>query len=163
GSDAPVDHVPPSISGAAQEGSLLRADRGHWHAGAHAGFSYQWRQCGPNGGSCADIPRANDSVYSVRAGDAGHTLRVAVTARNAHGSGTAVSAATPVLAPLPAQAPHDAALPAIGGSTVPGQVLTASPGIWTGAQPMRLAYRWRICGPFGGDCLDSPLTAQSYT
>lgn len=55
-------------------------------------------------------------------------------------------------------APANTALPAVGGSAQQGQMLTASPGTWTGSPAPGFAYQWRR----GGADI-AGATAASYT
>jgi hypothetical protein len=54
-------------------------------------------RCDAAGGACADVPGATGGTYVLGAADVGSTMRVAVTARNAAGEATAVSAPTAVV------------------------------------------------------------------
>ena len=103
GPAAPVNTAPPGISGVAQVGRTLTAATGTWTGAAPLSFTFAWRRCDASGAACTAIAGATHSTYKVASGDARHTLRVAVTARNAAGQGTATSAPTaPVAAPPPA-------------------------------------------------------------
>src|SRR5205085_10647985 len=106
---------------------------------------------------------AVSASYAPVAADVGSTLRVSVTASNKVGSSTATSNATSVVAPAPAATPPaNTALPAISGSAVVGQSLTASAGSWNGA-PTSYAYQWRHCDSSGAACSNlSGATAASY-
>lgn len=74
----------PVITGAGLVGEVLTCGPGVWNH-APTGFAYEWR---------SDMaPIAPGDVYTVAAGDVGHSLDCSVTATNAAGSGTAVSAA----------------------------------------------------------------------
>jgi hypothetical protein len=90
---APVNSQLPAISGASSQGSMLTADPGNW-SGAPTSFAYQWRRCNSSGAACSDITNATGTGYLTTASDVGSTLRVNVTASNAGGSASAVSAAT---------------------------------------------------------------------
>ena len=158
----PANQQPPSVAGTALEGSVLTASRGRWDSSSRATFAYQWRRCLPDGTGCADIAGATDNIYPASTADAAHVLRVAVTATNRDGSASAVSAPTGVVAALPAQAPHNSALPAISGSPTVGRILTATPGTWAGTAPIRVSYRWRLCSSTGGDCADTSHRSQTY-
>ena len=107
------------------------------------------------------IGAAAGAGYSLVAADVGATLRVAVTASNAAGSTTAVSAQTPVVAQMPA--PVNTSLPAISGSAVVGQLLSASTGVWSGS-PSGYTYGWRRCDATGAACTAIlSATGSTYT
>jgi hypothetical protein len=100
------------------------------------------------------------STYTLGTGDIGSTLRVVVTATNAGASATATSAPTAVVA---AVAPASSVAPAITGSAREGDVLTASPGTWTGSAPLAYAYQWRRCDAVSS-CVDvAGATSATYT
>jgi hypothetical protein len=94
----------PTTSGAAAIGSTLTASPGTWTGTAPITFAFAWQRCDANGAACAAIARATNASYVVASGDAGRTLRVAVTARNAAGTATATSAPTG-LVPAPPPPP----------------------------------------------------------
>ncbi len=83
----------PHISGRAQVGGRLSADQGSWR-GPPKGYRYQWLRCNARGGSCVSIRHATHATYRLAQFDAGHQLRVRVTAVNAAGSRVATSRAT---------------------------------------------------------------------
>ena len=89
----------------------------------------------------------------------GHTLRVVVKATNAGGTGKATSAATGTVLP---PAPANTGLPAIGGSAVEGETLSAGKGTWT-ESPTSYAYQWEDCNAAGEACANvNGATASSY-
>jgi hypothetical protein len=83
---------------------------------------------------------------------------------------TAVLAAalTALLLPVtgaagPQAAPVNETDPSISGIAAKGQTLTASPGAWSGTQPITFTYQWRRCNDAGADCSDvSGATRQTY-
>ncbi|HZE05919.1 MAG TPA: hypothetical protein VE127_11880 [Solirubrobacteraceae bacterium] len=87
---APQNRTLPSISGSAKVGSTLKASSGTWLGGVTS-YDYQWQRCDEKGANCSDIAGAGADTYKLTQADAGHALRVAVTAHNADGTGRAVS------------------------------------------------------------------------
>ena len=51
--------------------------------------------------------------------------------------------------------------PALSGSALEGQTLTAAPGTWAGDPAPALAYKWRRCDAAGGACVDIPGAVES--
>jgi hypothetical protein len=122
---APNNTSPPTISGKAQVGELLKADPGTWTGTPAPTFTYQWRICDQNGGACHDITGATGNEYSIKSNDQGNAIRVQVTGRNADGTDTATSVPSAVIAaasatPAPAPAPEGNGCPklAAGASAV---------------------------------------------
>lgn len=155
----------PSISGTAQAGQTLTASKGTWTP-APTGYGYQWSRCDSSGSSCAPVSGATGTTYAVAAGDAGSTLRVAVTgSASGVATATATSAATAVVTspPAPVSPPSNTALPSISGTPQVGNALNGTPGSWSGS-PTAYAYQWKRCDSTGGNCADiSSATASSYT
>jgi len=93
----PANVSPPTIAGTAQVGQTLTAQGAGTWTGNPFGFAFQWLRCDAAGAACVAIPGATAGTYLVTDADVGFTIRVAVTARNAAGEATAVSAQTAVV------------------------------------------------------------------
>jgi hypothetical protein len=134
-SQAPRNTAHPTITGTPQPGEELTASNGTWAGGATT-FSYQWQRCAANGTACVNVAGATGKVYGVRAVDVGNTIRVAVTAKNGHGSTTVNSDVTAVVrtaaSPTPTPAPAANHRPAI-------RILSVR---FSGA---RIFVRFRVC------------------
>ena len=142
---APANTTPPSISGTPTVGQTLTASEGAW-TNAPTSFDYQWLRCNGGGNSCVDVANGTQKAYTLVGADAGHTMRVRVTATNADGSSSARSAQTAqVAAATSSAAPKNTAPPTVSGTARSGQQVTADPGSWTGS-PTSFAYQWQRCG-----------------
>jgi hypothetical protein len=158
--NAPVNTALPTLSGAAQEGQTLSTSNGGW-SNAPTAYAYAWSQCDANGGSCTTISGATAATYKAAATDAGHTIRVTVTATNAGGDAQATSAPSAVVSS--ATAPTNTAAPSITGSLQIGSTLTASQGSWDGS-PTTFAFSWSRCDASGDSCATiDGATSATYT
>ena len=92
----PTSTAPPSITGSATVGSTLTATTGSW-TGDPTSFAYQWLRCDAAGENCGALQSDTSKTYKVASDDAGATLRVRVTAKNADGTASATSTQTPVV------------------------------------------------------------------
>src|SRR2546428_11541517 len=128
----PANTAPPSISGTPTVGQTLTASEGTW-SNTPTSFAYQWLRCNAGGNNCADVANGTQKTYTLVGADAGHTMRVRVTATNADGSNAAQSAQTAAVAAATSRAaPKNTAPPAISGTAKAGQAKTADPGSWGG-------------------------------
>lgn len=94
----PAMTSPPTVSGTPQQGQTLTAAPGTWSGSTPMTYSYQWQRCDSAGSSCSAVSGATANTYLLASADAGHTMRVSVTATNSAGSATASSAATAAVA-----------------------------------------------------------------
>ncbi|MGA9526114.1 MAG: LamG-like jellyroll fold domain-containing protein [Myxococcaceae bacterium] len=144
---APRFVAPPVISGLARENELLSASAGQW-AGAVDRFEYQWLSCDPSGTGCSPLQGQTAETLRLDGLWVGRAIRVDVTAI---GPGGATTASSEVTVPVIEAPPVNQTPPAISGVARDGEVLTASPGTWTG----RVAdhrFAWFRCDPVGGAC-----------
>jgi hypothetical protein len=107
-----------------------------------------------------DIAGATGASLQLGPDDVGHRLRVLVTATNGAGSDTATSATGPLVQAL---APQNVDAPALSGTLVDGQTLTADDGDWTGTGPIAHFYQWQRCNAQGTSCADiTGATGSTY-
>jgi hypothetical protein len=162
---APTNSVRPNISGVEEVGEQLFASAGTWTGSAPFTYTYEWRRCNSAGAACVAIPSSTASSYVVQVGDVGSTLVVAVTARNAVGSATALSAPTEVVQQGTgdgnAVRPTSTTAPSIKGTLARGKTLTAANGTWTGTAPITFSYQWQRCPLTGTNCTAIALATRS--
>jgi glucose/arabinose dehydrogenase len=87
----------PAVTGAARTNATQAASDGIWR-GTGLAFSRRWLRCDAAGAACMAIAGATGTAYQPTQADAGHRLRVVVTAANLLGAASATSAPTAVLA-----------------------------------------------------------------
>ena len=164
---APVNTGEPRISGTPVVGQRLTTSRGSW-SGNPNNYAYQWVRCPPSGGrsdgaDCAAIGGATTSAYVLANGDVGSRLRARVTASNRDGATTVASNATEVVRAAVSR-PRNTSRPTISGTPAVNETLRASPGTWTGTQPITFSFQWLRCDRGGGNCLTLPgFTDDAYT
>jgi hypothetical protein len=135
--DPPANTVAPSISGTPTEGQILTASTGTW-TGSPSAYAYQWKRNG------VAIAGSINSTRLLTAADVGASITVTVTASNGGGSAQATSGGVGPVASASPGVPVNTSPPTSAGITTVGQVLTVTPGTWTGATS--LAYQWRADG-----------------
>jgi hypothetical protein len=150
---APVNTAPPTISGTPTVGQTLTASNGTWN-NTPTSYAYQWLRCNGGGNNCASVSNGTQQSYTLVGADAGHTMRVRVTATNADGSASAQSAQTNTVAPVTSTAaPKNTSAPTITGTARVGEELRASPGSWSGS-PTSFGYQWQRCNIDAVVCTD---------
>ena len=109
----PANTAVPTISGDPVAGNVLTAAPGTWTGTMPITYAYQWDSCDADGGSCVPLPGEASTTYHVLATDAGSTLRVVVTAKNAAGQASAISRESDVVT-----VPIRCVVPNLKGKTV---------------------------------------------
>ena len=159
--DAPADTTGPSLSGSTRDGETLTLDDGVWTGTPTVTYGYQWQRCDEAGSNCADVAGATGLTYDLHGADVGSTVQAVVTATNAYGDH---SASTPVSAVVTAAPPAETIAPAVVGTAIDGQTVTADPGIWSGTAPVTYEYQWLRCDLDGTSCAAIPgATDDEYT
>jgi hypothetical protein len=130
--------VAPVVSGSTRVGATLSASTGSWTPAA-VSYAYQWQR--RSGAAFVDISGQTAATHAVVTADLGAALRVQVTATNADGSATAVSAASAIVTAPPALS---GTVPAPTGTLQDASVLTAVPGTWSPAGAT-FTYQWLRC------------------
>src|SRR5215213_9653501 len=147
---APRNTERPAVTGTARAGETLTADTGEWTGTPEVTFGYQWERCDARGENCGPIAGATDGTYVTTATDVDDRVRVVVTARNAAGEETAISAPTLRVEAVP---PSNTERPTVTGAPLHGSTLTADPGAWAGTPPIDITYRWERCRNDGESCV----------
>jgi hypothetical protein len=156
----PVNTALPVLSGTPQEGQTLHTSDGSWSSSSAVSYAYQWLSCDSAGLNCAAISGATAADYQLTANEVGGIVRAQVTATNAGGSQSALSATSSIATPL---APASTTPPQISGNTREGSTLTAANGTWT-KSPTSYSYQWQLCDLAGQNCVSvSGATSQTYT
>ena len=154
--------APPSISGTPADGQTLTAGPGTWGGDGTISYAYQWESCDPLGANCTAITGATSPAYTLSNSDVATTVAVSVTATDANGSLTDISAATQPIAPP--NGPVLTTAPSITGTPQPGTALSASTGTWSGPTVSAFTYHWESCDATGSNC--TPIdgaTDSTYT
>jgi hypothetical protein len=159
---APSNIALPTTGGVNAVGSTVTANTGTWDGTTPFTFAYAWEICDGNGAACHDITGATQQTYTLKADDAGNTVRVRVTATNGDGSASARSVPSARIAAA-SPGPANTVPPSITGTTNPGGTLTANNGTWTGPTPITFTYQWTVCDNNGSACHDiSGATNNTY-
>lgn len=141
----------PTISGTTRQKQTLTATDGTWER-QPTSFERAWLRCDVAGDNCTPIAGATGQTYVLAGSDVHHRIRVRVTAINAGGRATTVSASTVEIdPPQNFNPPQPFADPSVNGLSLVDERLTASPGTWSGVGNT-YAYQWQRCA--GSSCTD---------
>jgi hypothetical protein len=155
----------PTITGTATVGQTLSSSTGTWSGTAPSSYAYAWESSDTGTSGWSAISGATSGSYSPVSTDAGKYLRSTVTATNILGPATSSSSAVgPTL-----WAPANTEGPAIsfegeGDSPAVGDLLSCTPGTWTGYESPSISYQWQRSTSSGTSWSNiSGETSSSYT
>jgi hypothetical protein len=141
GQTDPVTYTPvaslslPKISGTAMSGATLTASAGSWYPSSGT-RAYQWNADG------VKIAGATAAKFVLTPAQAGKKITVTVTASSPLFRSTSATSAPTAAVGLPSVV--NTARPSVTGIAATGQVLTGTPGTWTGATAFD--YQWLTDG-----------------
>jgi hypothetical protein len=155
----------PSISGTAQDGATLTANRGGWND-ATLTLNHRWIRCDDANGTtgCVFLHADDQSTYVLTSEDIGKTIKLRVRAQRQGGSREVDSAPTSAVRAAP---PSVQTAPSFSGAALVGSTLVGSSGSFSGgtAPVTDDSYQWERCGPPDfSTCSGIPgATALNYT
>ena len=131
---APVNTVPPEVTGGLYFGDILTTTDGTW-TGSPTSYAYQWQRDATNIGT-------NTNTYTLVSADAGTSITCIVTATNASGSTPETSG---YVSPLALAAPTNTYPPEIDTVYywVVGDTINFTGNTWDGNPVPTLTYQWR--------------------
>jgi hypothetical protein len=146
---APENIEAPEVTGTPALGETLTCLLGSWSGQPPPAFSYEWLRDG------SSIASATASSYTVGEEDRGQSLSCRVGAKNSAGAAEATSSNS---LEVPGNQPQNIAPPEVSGTLAVGDLLTCSPGTWSGQPPPTYTYQWLLNG------VDIPsATEPTYT
>lgn len=121
----PVALSSPDIPEALAVGVPNTVYPGYWPGSNSPTYTYQWQRCNADGTGCAAVAGATTNTYTPTPTDEGHAFKIRVTNTDTGASGTALSAASNVVAANP-PAPKVTAKSSTGSELIPGTALVAN-------------------------------------
>ena len=155
-SGAPVNTVPPTISGSPAQGHALSVSSTWNPTGT---LSYQWQRSTDSGASWSNISAATGASYTPQKSDEGARLRVNVSVSNSFGQ---ASASSPAVGPVIADPPLNTLAPVMTGTAQRTYVLSGTQGTWNGAGNV-YSYQWQRSTDGVNWTAISGATALNYT
>jgi hypothetical protein len=160
---APHNTSRPKVKGHVTVGKKLRATVGKWR-GHPRTYRFRWLRCNRAGAHCRAIKRARSRRYVVRKRDAGHRLRVKVTAKNRSGKRSKRSRRTRIVRrgraggnPTPPPAPGAAGLHVVGNRLMDGSAPVHLHGVNKSGTEYACVQGWGI---FDGPTDDASIAAM---
>lgn len=165
---APINILPPTISGAISVGSTLTAISGAWSGLPTPALSYQWQSSTDGGITWGNIVGQIGTTYVLAPGDELKEIRINQIATNALGTAERASAYVQPYASgggssiPPSVSVAPTSFVAGGGAPVIGSYLVLSPGAWVGDGPITFTYEWKIGATVVGIAQVYQVQASDY-
>jgi len=150
---APVNTVPPSVSGAASVGSTWTLNTGTWTGTPAPTFVQAWLRCSapvasvfttvPSG--CSAISGATSGSYVTTSADAGKYVTVQVAGVNSVGYALSGATSTSPVIATASTGPVNTAPPSVSGVASVGSTWTLNTGTWTGTPSPAFVQAWLRC------------------
>jgi hypothetical protein len=158
----PAATARPTLAGDARDGQTLTIKTiGTWTGTAPLTTTYAWEECTAAGEEpCTPVPGKTTTSFPLDATHIGKTFRAVVTQSNVAGTTSSASLVTAAVGPK--APPVEVTPPAITGSAIDQQTLTASDGTWTGTAPITFTRQWQRCDNAGANCVDVTGTGTTY-
>ena len=141
-----LNTVPPSITGTAQVGVPLTAEKGSWTPKPE--IAYQWLVDG------VTVPGATDRTFTPRPEDLGK--KVTVEVRASRPGYLAAAVASPATAAVLPGVIHNQKAPVVSGHAVVGRTLRTTDGTWS-ITPDEIRYQW-----YAGSSAITGATGPAY-
>ncbi len=140
----PAASVIPVITGVVQVGSTLTISNGTWINVNSPTFTYKWQRCSSlEISSCADIPSAINTTYTLSNLDVASYIRGIVTVAATANNLAATSASEPTSQLI--SEPTLITSPTITGVAVTDEILTATSGSYNAFPAPTFTYQWQSC------------------
>jgi len=145
---APVNILPPTLSGAISVGSTLTCIPGSFSGLPTPASSFQWQSSTNGGITWGDISGQIATTYVIQPTDDGKLIRCNQIATNPLGTAERASAfVAPYSASTSSVPPSNSTLPSIvvcgGGSPIVGAYLVVNIGTWLGDSPITYNVTWK--------------------
>jgi hypothetical protein len=135
---APVNNIPPFVTGSATSGSIISTTNGNWN-NSPTSYAYQWKR------NASSITGEINNLYTLTDSDIGANVQVSVTATNLTGSASVLSNIVIPTGTTSSLLPINTSVPVTSGVPILGATLSCTTGAWLN-NPTSYSYQWRRNG-----------------